>query len=476
MILSKSNYMIGLQCPRYLWIKINKPEKIPEPDMEVQHRFDQGHLLEEYAHKLYPEGETISSENFKENLENTKELLKKRKTLFEAGILADSLFSRADILIPVKKNKWDIVEIKGSSRVKDEHILDVAFQKYVYMKAGLNIRKCFLMHVNTDYVKKGNINPKKLLEKEDITDKVDKAIKDVESNIKKVFEVLRLKKAPDFQLEDISNSFYDNPIIDEFMESLPKGSVFELYRGGKKCVELFGQEICLLSEIPEEYKLTGHQAIQRKCAKTGKPHINKKKIKEFLDKLEYPLYFMDFEAFSSVIPVFEGTRPYEQIPFQYSLHVVKSKGAEAEHISFLAKGPKDQREEFYSSLKKDLKDKGSILVYNQSFEKRILKKSSKDMEDIMERIVDLLIPFRKFYYYNPKQKGSASLKNVLPALIGKDPYKELEINNGAAASIEYMNVTFGDEPEEKVYDDLEKYCGLDTESMIWILDKLWKMV
>ncbi|MBD3249621.1 DUF2779 domain-containing protein, partial [Candidatus Woesearchaeota archaeon] len=420
MILTKSNYMIGLQCPKYLWMSVYKKDELPEPDEATQHRFDQGHVLEEYAHKLFPSGILISSENFIKNIEKTKELLKNRKPLFEAGISSNSLFSRADILKPVGKDEWDVIEVKSSTKLKDEHILDLAFQKYTYKKAGLNIRNCYLMHINKEYVRKGDIEPKKLFEKEDITEQADESLKDVEQNIRDIFKILSLKKPPEFQLEDIDTCFYDNPILDEFFQSLPGGSVFELYRGGKKCIDLFGRNIFMLADIPEEYKLTGHQEIQRRCAGTGNPHIDKKEIEGFINDLDYPLHYLDFETFQMSIPPFDNTYPYQQIPFQYSLHVVDSPGSKPKHISFLAEGSKDPRKKFLSSLKEALGSKGDIIVYNQSFEQRILKslaelfpKEKKWVESIFERMVDLLIPFRRFHYYNPKQKGSASLKDVL---------------------------------------------------------------
>jgi len=480
-LLSKSNYMNGLQCPRYLWMRFHHPEKLPQPTAAEQRRFDQGHLVGELAQKLFPKGILVEQDNFKENIKKTEELLEKRKALFEAGILVENLYSRADVLNPVGRDEWDVVEVKSSTKVKPEHVLDVAFQKYVYLKFGLKIRKCFLMCIETSYVKKGKIEPKKLFKKEDITSEVNKAILDVEENIKRLFEILALEKPPEFQLMDLETSFYDHPVIDEFKESLPAGSVFELYRGGKKCRELFGQKVCLLVDIPEEYKLTGHQQIQKKCAKTGRLHLDKVKLGEFFGKLEYPLYFLDFETFQTAIPLFEGTKPYQQIPFQYSLHVVESEKTKPKHFSFLADGAKDQRKEFLSSLKENLGDKGSIIVYNQSFEKRILKelaevfpKEKKWVEAVFERVVDLWEPFKKFYYYHPKQMGSASLKYVLPVLTKKS-YQKLEISNGEDASLQFLTIAFEEVTEkekERVREALEKYCGLDTEGMVWIVGEL----
>ncbi len=194
---------------------------------------------------------------------------------------------------------------------------------------------------------------------------------------------------------------------------------------------------------------------------------------------------MDFETFSTAIPLFDGTRPYQQIPFQYSLHVVEKENAAAKHYSFLAGGTNDPRHEFIDSLKKVMGDSGSIVVYNQGFEKGVLNnlatflpKYNEWIESLNDRITDLLAPFRSFHYFHPKQKGSASIKNVLPVLTGKG-YEGLNISNGMDASLAFLDVisnTVSKDERMKVMDDLEKYCALDTEGMIWIVDKLEELI
>ncbi len=193
------------------------------------------------------------------------------------------------------------------------------------------------------------------------------------------------------------------------------------------------------------------------------------------------MYYLDFETFSPAIPFFEGTRPYQQIPFQYSLHVVEKENAAAKHYSFLAGGTNDPRPEFLSSLKNVLGDSGSIVVYNQSFEKGVLRalanvfpEHDEWVEDLNDRIIDLLAPFRSFHYYDARQKGSASIKNVLPVLTGTT-YDHLDISDGMDASLVFLDVisnNVAEKEEIKIREDLKKYCALDTEGMIWIVDKL----
>jgi len=210
----------------------------------------------------------------------------------------------------------------------------------------------------------------------------------------------------------------------------------------------------------------------------------KDSIKKFIGKLNYPLYYLDFETINPVIPLFDGMKPYQRIPFQFSLHIVQEDGS-TEHLSFLAEGKSDPRKKFVAELKNVLGNSGSIIVYNQSFEQGLLRELAETFPKYLEwvisltpRFVDLIIPFRKFHYYNPVQKGSASIKKVLPAVTGKS-YDGMYIADGMTASIRYIESEFGDCSEskrKKIRNSLEKYCGLDTEGMIWIIDELKKQL
>ncbi len=274
------------------------------------------------------------------------------------------------------------------------------------------------------------------------------------------------------------------PLRESCWDFLPENSVFNLYRGGKKSIDLFESGVLAIKDIPDDCTLTGIQQIQKGCEVDGEPYINRDEIRDFLGTLDYPLYYLDFETFSLAVPMFDGTKPYQKIPFQFSLHVVEKHGAEPEHYSFLAEGTEDPRPKLLAELKKLLGKQSSIVVYNQTFEKGVLNELAQAfpeyrswVEDVLARIVDLIVPFRRFHYYDPNQEGSASIKKVLPALTGRS-YEGMEISDGEDASIAFLGVTYGDVSEEeknKVRADLEKYCALDTEGMIWIVDKLTEL-
>jgi len=481
-LLTKSKYVTGLQCTRYLWMKEHEKENIPEPGVSAQAQFDTGNYVGELAKKLFPDGVDIPCKNFRENLEETRELLEKKKTVFEAGLKYGNCSSRADILVPVK-DEWDIIEVKSGTKVKEINLHDVSFQKYCYEGTGLKIRKCYIMHINNEYVRNGELDFEKLFTKTDITEEVGKLMGGVQENIDKMLEVLKSFKYPNVTVGQQCKDPYKCPIA-ECWDFLPENNVFHLYRGGKKSLELFENGIHAISDIPDEFELNDKQGIQKNCEKTGKSYIDKEGLKEFLGQLEYPLNYLDFETFGYSVPMFDGLKPYQAVPFQFSLHIVEEDG-KTTHKSFLYAGSGDPRKEFVEALKNALGESGTIIAYNISFEKRIIKSLAEAFESynpwaekLEKRFVDLITPFKNFYYYNPLQKGSGSLKKVLPAVTGKG-YDELGIADGETASVEFMNVTYNDASEEKkkqVREDLEKYCGLDTEGMIWIVDKLKELV
>src|SRR3989344_4556898 len=303
-LLTKSKYINGLQCPRLLWISVNAKDRLPEVDEAKQKLFDEGHIVGEYAKKLFPEGTDIPDEDFSKNLEETKKLLKENKPLFEPAFLVDRIYSRADILEPTKDG-WNIVEVKSSTEVKDVNIQDVAFQKYVYEKAGMKINKCFLLHINNQYVRQGEINPSELFVKEDISTNVVEEIRLVPERVKEMLDIIDSKE-PVIKISDSCSKPYECPLKEEGWSFLPKeNSVFDLYRGGKKSWELFEKRILAIKDIPDSFELGDKQQIQLECEKTGKVHINEKEIKEFLDKLKYPLYFLDFETYQTAIPLYD---------------------------------------------------------------------------------------------------------------------------------------------------------------------------
>ena len=243
-LLTKSRYVAGLQCPRLLWMKVHEKEKLPEPDTGTQSKFEEGDHVGELAKKLFPDGIDISIDNFGENLKDSKRLLGSGKPLFEAGFRSGNCYSRADILVP-NGDKWDIVEVKSGTKVKDINLHDVSFQKYCYEGAGLEIGNCYLMHIDNTYVRKGELECEKLFVKEDVTEEVEKLMPGVAEKAKELLDVLNAFKYPSVKIGPQCRDPYDCPVA-ECWDFLPDNHIFHLYYGGKKCFDLFEEGIHFL--------------------------------------------------------------------------------------------------------------------------------------------------------------------------------------------------------------------------------------
>ena len=483
-ILSKTSFLYGLQCPKYLWTQLHDQKSIPRVDAAMQFIFDQGHEVGDLARKLFPDGINIPVDDFGANTRVTRENLGGDKPLFEAGISAGNLYCRLDILNPTGDGTWDIIEVKSATSVKDVNIWDVAFQRLCCETAGLKINHCKVAYINTRYVRHGEIEPHQLFIIEDITGRVNEFSDTLKDKVNEILDVMGRTQCPKADIGPHCSAPYECPLQEVCWAFLPEHSIFDLYWGGKKRYELFASGVVNILDIPEGCGLNGKQQIQVRCVASGEPHVDREGIRNFLDALEYPAYYLDFATFSTAIPLFDGTHPYQQIPFQFSVHVADGRGGEVKHFGYLAQGRDDPRPPLFEALKKALGDKGSIVAYYAPFEKQVLSELGQAFPDYREwadglhgRIMDLLKPFSSFYYYHPEQRGSASLKKVLPALTGMS-YDTLAINDGKLAGVAFMAATYGDDDEEerlKIRRALEEYCGQDTGGMVEIIKKLNEM-
>ncbi len=485
--LSKSTFLMGRQCSKLLWFRYNAKDQIPAPDEATQAVFDQGNEVGALAHQLFPGGIEIDTApgDFDGAIRRTNEALKLRRPIYEATFAHGGGYARVDILVPVAGHAWDLVEVKSTTSLKEDvHLPDIAFQAYVLTGAGIKLRKCFLAHINGEFVRRGEINPQKFFTLEDVTKPVSAMTRDIEEKIEAMQRVIRAKAHPEIQIGPHCSNPYSCPLQNRCWSFLPEASVFTLYRGGAKGFALLQQGIQKLADIPADVTLSDNQSIQRAALLAGQPHIDRPALAAFLGQIEHPVSYLDFETIGTAIPLFDGVRPYQQIPFQYSLHIRRRANAKPEHRSFLAEGTADPRPEFMRQLRADLPDTGSVVAYNASFEISRLKeccellpKFKPWLRKVTPRVVDLLLPFRDFRYHHPDQKGSNSMKAVLPALTGQG-YEKLAIQEGGAASREFLRVTFGDvtaAERRRVRQALEEYCALDTLGMVQIVDRLKRL-
>ena len=483
-VFSKSRYLEGLQCPKLLWKRCNAKDEFPPVDASTQAIFDQGHLVTELAQTLFPGGVEIKGvTDYDVLIRQTQDLLPERVPLFEAAIRVKNLFARPDVLSPNKDGSWDIFEVKSSSKVKDVNLNDVAFQTVCYEKSGLRIRKTHLVLIETDYVRTGKIDPKVLFKIEDVTELVRPLCKQVEANVERMIKVRDLKACPEIKIGPQCSDPYECPLHDLCWKHIPDDSVFILNRiRSDKAFGFINEGFIKATDVPAERLTTATHQIVRECHASKKTHTDLKAIKGFLKKLEFPLYLVDFETINPAIPLYENASPFEQIAFQFSLHVLEDWGKKPAHHAFLAEGRGDPRPEFLKKLKSLIGPQGNIVAFNMSFELGRLKEAVEAypeyeewFKEIEPRFIDLIVPFRRFDYYDPKQMGSYSIKAIYPALVGGS-YSSLAISEGGQASREYGRVTFAEGVSEaekrKIYDGLLEYCKLDTQAMIDILNVL----
>ena len=474
--LTKSAFLLGLQCDKLLWMYQNQRDQIPEADETAQAVMRQGYCVGDLAKTLYPDGIEIDWTNgHEQGIAITRSALRRSKPLFEAGFVHGSLHARADILKPAANGRWDLIEVKSSSRVKEEYIPDVAFQKQVYEGAGIRINRCYVMHVDTSYVRDGEVDAEGLLQRTEVTDEVKASVDMVRSEARRMVQVMNAGRCPEVGIGPHCDGC---ALYDDCWAFLPERHVFSLNRGGQKCYQLMEQGIVKMADVPDDFPLNEKQAIQVACEKSRKPHVRAEKIGEFLRSLKYPLHFLDFETFAVAIPPYDRLSPYEAVPFQFSLHVVEGPRKRAEHHSLLANGSDDPRPELLGRLKELISRVGSIVAFNAAFEKRVLYLCSCRFPELAgwvqslgSRFVDLHLPFSRFDYYHPDQQGSTSLKAVLPAMTGLR-YDGLEIADGQIASLRYAEMAFGNVTAERrraIRKALEVYCYQDTEGMVEIV-------
>jgi len=482
--ISKTKFLEGMQCSKLLWTSYNAKNLFSPVEDSLQAIFDEGRAVGELAKKMFPDGIEIEANpsDLERTIQLTQAALSFRRPIFEAAASARNGFARADILKPVEGDSWDLIEVKATTRLKDIHIPDVAFQRWVFSSAGIKIRRCILCHISNEFVRHGEIDPNEFFTFHDVTAELLEFSDSVERQLREMENVIQSAKCPTVQIGKHCDSPRTCSLHDHCWSFLPPQNVLELYFDTKgRGFDLLNRGVLRMADIPEEYPLSDNQKIQRSVATSGQPHVKREQVRHFLKNLQFPLHFLDFETFSTAIPLFDGTWPYQQIPFQFSLHVTREAGASPEHRKFLAEGRDDPRSEFMRRLQSAVEPHGSIVVFNAAFEKQRLTECAEALPEhgewvaaIKRRMVDLLIPFRGFLFYHPEQRGSASIKQVLPALTGRN-YDSLEIQEGGEASREFLRITFADVSDAErqlVRHALDEYCGQDTEGMVWILDAL----
>ena len=491
MNLSKSLYTKGIQCQKALWLKKCNKEVLTPPDETARARFETGKEVGDLACELFPNGREIAyTPNFDEMIKQTTKYIDEGiKYIYEATFSFNSILVMVDVL-EVHEDGVSIYEVKSSSSVKDIYVHDTSIQYYVLKELGFTLISANVVHINSSYVRADTLELDKLFTIVDVTQEVI----DLQINIPtilKEFETVLEDKVNEPNI-DIGKHCHDPYVCDakdycwKTQRQIPEYSIFNIFNlGSKKQIELYSQGIKNIEDIPDDFDMTANQkaAVQiYKSKEIFSTLIKKEKIKEFVDTLTYPIYHLDFETFQQAIPQFQGISPYQQIPFQYSLHIEHENGT-LEHKEYLALDGIDPREQLARRLIEDIPNDVTVLAYNMSFEKGVIQKLADSFSElsshllsINENMKDLMIPFQKKYYVTPDMNGSYSIKYVLPALVPElaRAYKELDgVQNGSQAMNAFANMSKMEEGEKrKMRTSLIEYCKLDTLAMVKILERL----
>lgn len=485
--LSKSDFLKYQICPSYLWLWKYKREVVPPDEEEAaRHRLEQGNEVEGWARKLFPDGVMIEG-RFHQARQETEDLVEKgSRVIFQATVFTDrGLLAKADIIkFDSTAKSWTLHEVKSTNSVKPEHIDDVAFQRVAFEEAGYKIGKVFLVHMNKDYVRQGELEPSGLFVEEDISEKVDSILPDIRAQAYDALDRLAQPNPPKGCSCMLRPKSKHCPTFRYLNPDIPEYSVFNIARiGGKKLALLIDGETYDVNEVPDDIKLSTIQQNQVQVSRTNEPIIDKASISETLSELQYPLHFLDYEAIASALPLYKGSRPYQQIPFQYSLHILPKLGGKLEHYEFLDRSGKSLPvPELLRNLSEHVLREGTVIVWHKSFEAGrntemagAFPEYADLLHDINERIFDLKDIFAKQHYVHHGFKGSNSIKAVLPVLIPQFSYKALDIHGGDVAAIRWYDAIIGNvnaAQAEKTFTALLEYCRLDTLAMVRIYEKL----
>ena len=480
-----------LKHPAWLWLKKHDKTKLPPVGDNTQAIFDAGNLFETHAEKLFPDGIRLGFDDYDGYLslpERTKRTLQDgATTVFQGRFEHEQLTFICDVINVVGENEVDLFEIKSSTKAKPEHELDLAYQMVVLEACGFTVRAISVIHVNNKYVRSGVVDPSKLTKITDITEKVKAKREETLQNIEGALAILNTGERPSFSPSLASSkNFSDWLSIYIAISDIQKGSIYDLCGLNAATVrELEQQGIERIIDIPNDFALSPKQQLQLEATKQAKPIIHLDKIRSYLDSFTYPLYFFDYETLASIVPYFDGLQPYQQVPFQYSLHIIDAPGAELRHVEYLHRDQSNPAGPLSQMLKSHIGDSGTVMAWTMSFEKRcntllgkLVPEFAEFYAQLNDRIVDLMVPFSNCWYVDGSFCGSASIKNVMPTLVPELSYKALGIQEGKGAQRLWMEAVLDgsrNEEKEQILSDLVKYCGLDTYAMVKIWDYLNKL-
>ncbi|MEJ2569196.1 MAG: DUF2779 domain-containing protein [Anaerolineales bacterium] len=465
-MITKTNFITYMfDAPLHMWAEKHAKIEIA-PSAYDLHLMEQGKAIEKLANEFLRGCLTTS----------TYELMP-QKTFTDGDFQA-----RVDVLALDTGNQvYDIYEIKSSTSIRKDYIYDVAFQRVV-CEATIPVRSAYLVLLNKEYVRSGEIDLNQLFIIENLTEESAK-VRDEVAVAREDARLVATKATP----TGIANCLKPDrcPCPSLCHPELPEYPIYNIPRlNQKKARGLIGRAVFRIKDIPNDFPLSDRQTLHMLAVKQGKPLIDIAAIKDELDRLQYPLYFLDYETYNPAVPLFDGYKPYQPIVFQYSLHVIAEPGSVPEHFECLITEQGDPGNKVVQHLIQHMGRSGSVVVWNKTFEAGRNKEMAQMYPEygdfllgVNDRMYDLMDPFSKGYYVHPDFRGSASIKNVLPVLVddGALNYDDLPISRGDDAMLAWADIMTGRIPGEKISETREnllRYCELDTLAMV----RIWEVL
>jgi CRISPR/Cas system-associated exonuclease Cas4 (RecB family) len=477
--LSKSRFMAGLQCHKRLYLELYAPEITAELDETTLARFRTGTTVGELARQGFAGGRLIAHdhEHHADAEAETRALLDDPNVpaLYEGAFSHDHVAVRADIIARQRAKEFDLIEVKSTASWKEPHLFDLAVQLYVLEGAGMQVGRACLMHLNRDYVYQGGAyDLERLFTSADLTERVRALQPDIAAALAAMRQPLWADVPPPIKTGPHCRAPYVCPFYDHCHGDGPEHPIEELPgRRAQLLQELAELGITDIHDIPHDFDgLTILQRRVRDAVKAGNRYHDPA-IATALAKAQFPVHFVDFETFMPALPVFVGTRPYQVIPFQWSDHVLSVDG-EVSCRDFLHDGADDPRPRFAESLLDTVGLTGSIVVYT-GYEEYCLRELEAALPEFASHLAQLrtrlfdLHPVIKTHIYDPAFHGSFSIKVVLPAIVPRLGYDDLEIANGLVASLAYEELRDPNTSAERaaaLRANLLAYCRRDTEALL----------
>lgn len=487
MRLSKSTFVAWQRCPHTAWYRVNDRalfETFVDPATRVL--LAVGNEIDELARQSFPGGLLLGRGQARET---TAAIRRRERVIFQGEFVTDDFVVLADVLVwNSNTSAYDIVEVKSSTSTSTRHdaeyVMDLAFQEHVLRACGVPVGKTYVMRLNSDYVRHGALDIEKLFAHTDYSDAVAAVRPSLAAQVADAHRWINIKTPPNGPCSCLRLSRGNHcEMFSHINPRVPDYSVHDIARiNGGKLASLVDAGILGITDVPDDFPLSDKQATQVRLAKTGRPEIDQGSIATFMKAIELPAAFLDFETHNPALPRFDGYRPYQQIPFQFSLHVLEHWNVAPRHCEFLHLAASEPDHRFMDALRAAMPEKGAVIVWNKAFERaRLAEIASRHAEyqgfvdDVTGRIVDLADIFSSGLYAHPAFRGSYSVKAVLPVVVPTLSYDRLAIRDGAGAQTEWNNIVTG------VYDTtkataiaaaLRAYCKLDTLAMVEIAKAL----